>query len=604
MKKFTILLCSIIGAIGSIYAQVAHDNEAFYLIGTMNGWIPISEDEAADYEYKLTDSDGDGIYTGSFFIPEGQLEFKVFSTPGGWNEADYYGFNGDFEFFVFKEAIPYYSIALSDGLYSNNVNIGNWQGGTMNISINWGKDYYGNDVPMICAIEGSAQPEAPTASDIYIIGDFNEWRLPDAQSDNGAMKTGYNNFDYLAQWFSSKHNFKAGDLRITLCKYDTYANEYEFMKLNPYYVCPFTLYKFTVNDLQSVALRGEWVSSSDPETLAIQVKDWQSGNIGINITDFYDGNVSVYMFNDSDIISEFPSNIYILTEYNGTKEIIPVNDLANYYFRVWANCYGQDVSILFTSENSENPDPKNCWGIEKSLVDYGFDDTNTTGTVFLVKGGKPFSYSFNNYGELYVEVAFSMSQAHVSLTFEDTGKMYIVGDVEKDGVANNWLEPAVKNESLYNKYFRLSETSPGVFEGTYYIPETGSSLPNFRFYSELTGWDGGASIGSGWYDFESYEVNMDNGKVVLDYMNGGKGNWSPVLGSTWESNYVKMIVDTNYQTLTLEVVEDPSGGTSEIVYDSGNSECWYNLQGIKVDRPQSGMYIYVKDGKSSVRILR
>ena len=597
-------LCLFICAIGSTYAQVAPHNEAFYLIGTMNGWITLSDDEAADYPYKLTDPDGDGTYTGSFFIPEGPLEFKVFSTTGGWSEADYFGFYGLYDFYVFNQDIPNFFISLTDGNYSNNIKIANWQGGTMTISMKWAQTYSGDYIPQILAIKGSNQPEAPVVPDIYIIGDFNNWRLPDTTSDNGALKTVYDKFDLVSMQFFIDEYFKAGNIRFALCKYDKEANEYEYLKLDSYYDCPFTLYKLSVNDQKYIFLSGEWISSSNPESLATVINDWQGGNIIMRINEYYDGTIEATVFNDSDVITEFPSDIYILLEYNGTKEIIPVANIAEHYFEAWANCYGQDVSITFTSENSENPNPENCWGIEKTLADYGIDDTNSYGRLFLVKGGKPFSYNFENSGELYVNVDFSLSQAVVSLTFRNTGRMYVVGEVEKDGVANQWLEPAEKNADFYNKYFRLTETSPGVFEGTYYIPESGSSLPNFRFYWGLTGWDGGASLGSGWDDFNSYEVNLNQGQVVLDYVVGGKGNWSPGLGSTWESNYVKMKVDTYYQTITLELTDDPSGGAPDIEYVSESSECWYTLQGIKVKEPQSGIYIHVKDGKSSVRILR
>lgn len=594
----------VICAFGSTYAQAVPDNDAFYLIGTMNGWTTITEAEAADYEYKLTDTDGDGIYTGSFFIPEGELEFKVFSTPGGWNEAYYFGNYLDYGYYVFKQDIPNYPIPLTDGNYSNNVKIANWQGGILTISMKWSQNYPGDYIPLICAIKGSGQPEVPEASDIFLIGDFNNWQLPDAKSENGALQVVYDSFDLMSQNYSINPNCKPGNVRLVLCKYNRDANEYEYMKLDSYYDYPFTLYKLSINDQKALTLRGEWVSSSNPESLAIRINDWQGGNIRMRIAEQYDGLIYVNVYNYTDVITEFPSDIYILLEYNGTKEIIPVKDLEKYYFQVWANCYGQDVSITFTSENSENPNPKNCWGLEKTLEDYGFDNINNYGTLFLVKGGKPFSYSFENSGEINVSVDFSVSLATVSLVFGNNSSMYIVGEVEKDGIANQWLEPSEKNSDFYNKYFRLTETTQGVYEGTYYIPELGSALPNFRFYSSLSGWDGGASLGSGWDDFNSYEVNLNNSPAVLNYIVGGKGNWSPVLGSTWESNYVKMIVDTNSQTLTLELVDDPSGGKPEIEYDSDSSECWYNLQGIRVERPRSGIYIHVKDGKSSVRILR
>lgn len=43
-------------------------NEAFYLIGSFNDWNPATEANHSKYPYKLTDEDGDGLYTGTFDI--------------------------------------------------------------------------------------------------------------------------------------------------------------------------------------------------------------------------------------------------------------------------------------------------------------------------------------------------------------------------------------------------------------------------------------------------------------------------------------------------------------------------------------------------------
>lgn len=600
-------LCLIVFTVAGTLAQTAPDNAAFYLIGTMNGWSTITEAEAANYQYKLTDPDNDGVYTGSFYIPKGEVEFKVFSKPGSWESWDaYFGTPDIHAMYVFNQDMANTSIYLDYGSSTGNVKIGNWMGGTMTISIKWEQHYTGAYLPVICAIKGSGQPDIPQDPNIYIVGDFNDWRLPDATSDNGALQADYfpENSGLYGQIVMINKNFEAGNIRFAVCKYNNAANEYAFLKPDSYYDCPFTLYKFN-NVYPSVTLFGEWSSSSNPEDFALRINDWQSGDIHIEMFDWYDGVVDAFIFGIPDVITEFPSDIYILLEHNGTKEIIPIDNIAESYFETSANCFGEDVSIIFTSENSENPSPENCWGLEKPLADYGFDNANSRGTLFLVKGGTPFSYDFENSGNLYVNVNFTLSKALVSLSFSDGERMYVVGEVEKDGVANNWLEPSEANADFYNQYFRLTETAYGVFEGTYYIPETDGALPNFRFYSELTGWDGNTSIGSGWSDFNNYEVNLANGPVVLDYYYGGKGNWSPSLGSTWESNYVKMTVDTNGKTLKLEIVEDDPGSHPEVGIDASSSpEGWYNLQGVKVEKPQSGIYIHVKDGKSCVRVLK
>lgn len=609
IKRLVPALCLILFVVANAKAQTPPDNKAFYLIGTMNGWTTITENEAADFEYKLTDVDGDGIYTGSFYIPEGELEFKVFSEPGSWSEAPYFGYGSyiyglNQSFYVFNEDSKNGVITLSPGESSNNVKIANWKGGLMTMSIKWIQDYEGDYIPQICTIKGANQPDMPSTSNTYIIGDFNNWQLPDATSDNGSFKINYLTFDLVGQINQIKQNFNKGDTRIAICKYDDSKGEYAYFKSNSSYDTPFSLYKFTPGSYV-YSESGEWISSSNPQSESINIMDWQGGEIAIELYDLYEGNVISYFWNNSDIITEFPKDIYTLVEYNGTKEIFPVEDVADYTYYVWGRCYGQDVSVIFTSENSLNPKPENCWGLEKSLAEYGMDNTNRSGRFYLVKGGEPFTYSFDEMGELFVSVNFTFSQADVSLIFyDDSNKIYVVGDIENNGVANKWLEPSQANADFYNKYFSLTETSRGVFEGTYFIPALDSVLPNFRFYTALTGWDGGDSYGSGWYDFTNMEVDLENGGKVLDCFYGGKGNWSPMLGSSWQSNYVKMTVDTNWQTLTLEVVKDNPSGLPVLENDSNASECWYNLQGIKVERPRSGTYIHVKDGKSTVRILK
>lgn len=605
MKKFITFSCLIFCAIGGMFAQDMPDNDAFYLIGTMNDWTTITEAEAANYQYKLTDPDNDGVYTGSFYIPKGEVEFKVFSTPGSWESASYFGTSMIHDIYVFNQDLPNTFIYLSDGYYSNNIKIGNWMGGTMTISIKWEQSYAGAYFPMICAIKGSGQPDIPQDPNIYIVGDFNDWRLPDATSDNGAVKTDYLSEDEspYGHYVWINQYFEAGNIRVGVCKYNKDANEYEFLKPDSFYDCPFTLYRYN-NVYPYIPLKGQWSTSSNPQDFAMKINDWQGGIILIQVYEWFDGLVEPAFDGITDVVTEFPSDMYIILDYDGTRERIPVSNLAANYFEASANCSGKDVTIIFTSENSWDPSPENCWGLDKSIADYGLNNANSRGTLFLVKGGTPISYNFKNGGNLYVNANFITSQAQVSLTFKDNQGIYVVGEVEKDGVANNWLQPSEENADFYNQYFRLEETSPGVFEGTYYIPARGIDLPNFRFYSALTGWDGGASIGSAWDDFTYYEVNLEEGEAVLSYVDGGKGNWSPTLGTAWESNYVKMTVNTHYQTLTLLSVDEPLGGNPEIEYAPESSESWYNLQGIKVEKPQSGMYIHVKDGKSSVRILR
>jgi hypothetical protein len=179
-------------------------------------------------------------------------------------------------------------------------------------------------------------------------------------------------------------------------------------------------------------------------------------------------------------------------------------------------------------------------------------------------------------------------------------------------VANDFLSPTAANQEVYDQYFRLTKVEPGVFEGTYWVrKETGSdvsfpdNLPQFRFFHELQGWTNTASLGSAMADFYCEPVNLSNGPVELDIYNHGLGNWGPCLSEecVWTPGFVKMTVNVNTMKLRLEAIGD--GGVDGIPDDMGaQTETWYNLQGLKVDKPESGVYIHVIDGKSRLEAVR
>lgn len=142
--------------------------------------------------------------------------------------------------------------------------------------------------------------------------------------------------------------------------------------------------------------------------------------------------------------------------------------------------------------------------------------------------------------------------------------IYLVGSVE------GWSGPDAANAAHYENW-KLIETAIGsdVYTGSFTFPKGEVA---FRFYSALTGWDGGASIGSQ----EPDEGLSIEGKFVDNIYEGpavipGKGNWTFTM--TEEMN-VNLTVDVKNKTVKFELGGDVNYDAYPCVYVVGNVEGW------------------------------
>lgn len=142
--------------------------------------------------------------------------------------------------------------------------------------------------------------------------------------------------------------------------------------------------------------------------------------------------------------------------------------------------------------------------------------------------------------------------------------IYLVGSVE------GWSGPDAANAAHYENW-KLIETAIGsdVYTGSFTFP---AGEVAFRFYSALTGWDGGASIGSQ----EPDEGLSIEGKFVDNIYEGpafipGKGNWTFTM--TEEMN-VNLTVDVKNKTVKFELGGDVNYDAYPCVYVVGNVEGW------------------------------
>jgi len=114
------------------------------------------------------------------------------------------------------------------------------------------------------------------------------------------------------------------------------------------------------------------------------------------------------------------------------------------------------------------------------------------------------------------------------------------------GACGGWTEPSEGNRDALQSWI-LMETGvgTGIYQGTFDIPAGQFQL---RLYTALTGWDGGASIGSQVED-AGVEISMGSGSYDGDIVAPGKGNW---VVSGWEGGKVKMTINMNTLKVKFE----------------------------------------------------
>ena len=114
------------------------------------------------------------------------------------------------------------------------------------------------------------------------------------------------------------------------------------------------------------------------------------------------------------------------------------------------------------------------------------------------------------------------------------------------GACGGWTEPSEgSREALVDWVINETGVGTGIYQGTYEIPAGKFQL---RFYSALTGWDGGASIGSQEADANK-DITLTGGVYDGDATIPGKGNWQV---SGWEGGTVRITLNLNTKKVKFE----------------------------------------------------
>lgn len=139
--------------------------------------------------------------------------------------------------------------------------------------------------------------------------------------------------------------------------------------------------------------------------------------------------------------------------------------------------------------------------------------------------------------------AITFKQMRGDSSIKGLASLYVIGN------CSGWTEPAKGNAEALAEW-RVWETEIGsnIFEGTFEIP---AGMLQFRFYTKLTGWDGGNSYGTQ-VDDSPIVCNFDaDGKFTGPAVNG-KGSWE---FDDWAGGKLKMTVNMNKNNVTFEIVK-------------------------------------------------
>ena len=118
------------------------------------------------------------------------------------------------------------------------------------------------------------------------------------------------------------------------------------------------------------------------------------------------------------------------------------------------------------------------------------------------------------------------------------------------GSVGGWTGPDAGNAGALAEW-RLFEADDAIgskiYSATFNMPA--GSL-TFRFYTELTGWDGGASVGTQ-VDDNPITVDMSSGIYGGTLVAPGKGS---IQVDNWDGSPMKITVDLNVNSVLLEKV--------------------------------------------------
>ncbi len=220
MKKLYTLLLSLFCVL-SASALPAE----LYLVGNFNNWSTPDQDKDL---FILTSTGTAGIYSGTFDIPVQQfhqLRFRVYAAKTNNLEDTY----GTYEYS--SQSMSLFSDHTREVKLIKNASplrVINWEGGKITFTCTLDKSTETMNLTLITP----DQPATPPCPDnIWIIGDFNDWAVPSASSDNGAIKmTKHDNFLNKPYYIAPNAAIPSGKARFIYYYLDPADNTAKFIE--------------------------------------------------------------------------------------------------------------------------------------------------------------------------------------------------------------------------------------------------------------------------------------------------------------------------------------------------------------------------------------
>lgn len=538
MKLLTTLVTTVMLLTSQAILAAESLPERLYLVGNFNNWTVPNSNPNAD-QYSLTDEDGDGIYEGTFTIPSGFIEFKIFTAIGDWSDPS-------ISFGTVEPMDNMYSdrnwIVNSVNGYVGNINISNWAGGDLSLRVK-----YISDGEFLVTGSGSQQPAFPQFSDnIYIIGSFNDFKLPDDTSDNGAIAVPVT--DREAVIYSGSFDLPQGDVTFKIwCPKSELYPDGKLMGVSNNLMqdgqnIPLDLFRADENSNAIVRIY--------PGVNNLYLKDWNGTSVHISYPAILENDI---FLTSSTAPIKAPQKFYALYSIDGAeRHVMELYPFLNDYYLTsslsFSNMEANEIEVLFTPENSENPSL--FYGVAESEEANFFlpDDQDYwySPVIYTKEGGKPIKISKNNDMLLsnittHFDTAFKYGWVNLSLKKQiKLDELYLIGTPQ------NW--------DIYNGNIKIEKVDNGVYYGE--IPVDSNRELIFRFYTKLGDWESG-SIGSDQFDWDIPIAVPYYGRCME-----GKGNWEI---TNFEGDLLKVTVDVN--NWTVEFYSEES--SVEEIFDGG-----------------------------------
>lgn len=139
----------------------------------------------------------------------------------------------------------------------------------------------------------------------------------------------------------------------------------------------------------------------------------------------------------------------------------------------------------------------------------------------------------------------------IKLNVQSYATVRVPGVIYLVGSPTGWTTPDMANIDTYENW-KLSETDDGVGSKVYYGTFNIPAVPEFRFYTALTGWE---LDSFGCQDADAaVDIVMTDGAFTGQGMKG-KGKWKI---TNWTGGWMKIKVDLNTYNVEFVKVDDPN----------------------------------------------